>query len=126
MPARLVALASLATMLALQEGSRPRPAPAPLVTQGRTEIAQVPAQGETTGVFILARTIVPRLPPAPLIWRLERFPSEAAARGAARPASVVVKADRKTWLFTVVGQHGRSGRGAGVAGRDLRPAAPAP
>jgi len=75
MLARIAICAALAAALAVQEGPR--------------------AQRETTGVFILARTIVPHLPPAPLIWRLETFPSEDAARAAASPASVVVKADGK-------------------------------
>src|SRR2546422_4227583 len=102
MPGRIAVCAALAAALAVQEGPR--------------------AQRETTGVFILARTIVPHLPPAPLIWRLETFPSEDAARAVASPASVVVKADGKTWLFTVAGQHAAaSGGGVRVAAVGLPP-----
>src|SRR3989449_5792257 len=103
MPGRIAVCAALAAALAVQEGPR--------------------AQRETTGVFILARTIVPHLPPAPLIWRLETFPSEDAARAAASPVSLVVKADGKTWLFTVAGHHGRSRGGVRVAEGTL-PAVP--
>src|SRR2546426_3902447 len=106
MLARIAICAALAAALAVQEGPR--------------------AQRETTGVFILARTIVPHLPPAPLIWRLETFPSEDAARAAGRPASVGVKAYGKTWLFTVAGQHTAASSGsvrmaaAGLAPRTTR------
>ena len=79
MLARIAVWAALAAVLAVPEGPRARPARAPLVTQARADTAQVLAQRETTGVFILARTIVPHLPPEPLIWRLETFPSEDAA-----------------------------------------------
>src|SRR5256712_3748306 len=122
MLARIAVWAALAAVLAVPEGPRARPARAPLVTQARADTAQVLAQRETTGVFILARTIVPHLPPAPLIWRLETFPSEDAARAAGSPASVVVKAYGKTWLFTVAGQHAAaSGGGVRVAAVDLPP-----
>src|SRR2546427_6529094 len=43
-------------------------------------------------------------------------------RAAASPASVVVKADGKTWLFTVAGQHAAaSSGGVRVAAVDLPP-----
>jgi len=56
------------------------------------------------------------------LW-LETFSSEDAGRAAATPASVVVKADGKTWLFTVAGRHGPSGGGVRMAAVDS-PAVP--
>jgi quercetin dioxygenase-like cupin family protein len=53
----------------------------------------------------------PVLPPGPLVWRYENFPTKAAAQAVATPASVVVEAAEKVWLITLAakGQHTTAG-----------------
>jgi hypothetical protein len=44
---------------------------------------------------------VTKLPAAPLFWRIESFPSLAAAQADAGPTSLAAKAGGKAWLFTL-------------------------
>jgi quercetin dioxygenase-like cupin family protein len=53
------------------------------------------------GCAILARKVIQALPPAPIVWRLETFPTAAAARAAEGTTSVYVKAAGRSWLVTL-------------------------
>jgi hypothetical protein len=52
-----------------------------------------------------------QLPPGPLYWSIEAFPTLAAAEGAAGPTSLAAEAAGKAWLFTL-GPKGAAPRGA--------------
>ncbi len=41
------------------------------------------------------------LPPGPLVWRIETFPSVAEARAAEGPTALVAEAAGQVWLFTL-------------------------
>ncbi|TIX78468.1 MAG: cupin domain-containing protein, partial [Mesorhizobium sp.] len=41
------------------------------------------------------------LPPGPLFWRLENFPTLAQAQSAAGPTSLAAEVAGKVWLFTL-------------------------
>src|SRR5215472_16141181 len=64
------------------------------------------------------------LPPGPLVWRFENFPTVKAAQDASTPASVVVEAAGKVWLLTLAAKAGRSEGGTLVAETDLLPPIP--
>jgi hypothetical protein len=51
------------------------------------------------------------LPPGPLFWRIENFPTLAAAKAAAGPAGLAAEVAGKVWLFTL-GPKGGSSAGA--------------
>ena len=61
------------------------------------------------------RTEVAQLPAAPLSWRVEQFPTAAAAHAAATATSLVLEAEGQSWLFTLGGQGERSPAGAFIA-----------
>jgi hypothetical protein len=44
---------------------------------------------------------VKELPPGPLFWRIENFPTLAAAKAAAGPTGLAAEVDGKVWLFTL-------------------------
>jgi mannose-6-phosphate isomerase-like protein (cupin superfamily) len=54
---------------------------------------------------------VKQLPPGPLFWRIENFPTLAAAKAAAGPTSLAAEVAGKAWLFTL-GPKGGSTAGA--------------
>lgn len=64
------------------------------------------------------------LPPGPLVWRFENFPTTEAARGAVTPASAVVEAAGKVWLLTLTAKGGRSKGGTFVAETEPLPPIP--
>ena len=49
----------------------------------------------------LAEKTVEQLPPGPLYWRVENFPTIAEARSAAGPTSLTAETTGKAWLFTL-------------------------
>ena len=49
----------------------------------------------------MAEKKVKELPPGPLFWRVENFPTLAQAQAAAGPTSLAVDVHGKTWLFTL-------------------------
>ena len=55
------------------------------------------------------------LPPAPIVYRLETFPSLSAARAAETASSAVVRAAGKVWLIAVATKGSRSKTGRFVA-----------
>jgi quercetin dioxygenase-like cupin family protein len=64
------------------------------------------------------------LPPGPLVWRFENFPTLKAAQDAGTPASVVVEAAGKVWLLTLSAKGGHSNGGTLVAETELLPPIP--
>ncbi len=63
----------------------------------------------------LAERRVAELPPSPLLWRIETFPSVAEARAAEGPMALVAEAAGRVWLFTLGPAGGASSGGAKVA-----------
>ena len=57
---------------------------------------------------------VKELPPGPLFWRLDNFPSLKQAQGAAGPTSLAAEVAGKVWLFTLGPQGGASPGGTHV------------
>jgi quercetin dioxygenase-like cupin family protein len=64
---------------------------------------------------------VAELPPGPLFWRIETFPSVAEAQAAEGSTALVAEAAGKVWLFTL----GRSG-GASLGGAKVAEVGPVP
>ncbi len=64
------------------------------------------------------------LPPGPLVWRFENFPTTEAAQRASTPASAVVEASGKVWLLSLAAKGGHSKGAAFVAETELLPPIP--
>jgi quercetin dioxygenase-like cupin family protein len=62
----------------------------------------------------IAEKKVSQLPPDPLFWRVEAFPTLAKAQAAAGPTALAAEVDGKAWLFTL-GPPGGSSSGSRVA-----------
>jgi uncharacterized protein (TIGR02246 family) len=73
---------------------------------------------------VLLKKQVPSLPPGPLVWRFENFPTTEAAHGAETPASVVVEAAGKVWLLTLASKGGHSKGGTLIAETEKLPPIP--
>jgi quercetin dioxygenase-like cupin family protein len=58
---------------------------------------------------------VTQLPAGPLFWRVETFPTLAAAQAAAGPTALVAESTGRTWLFTLGPRGGSSPGGTNVA-----------
>jgi hypothetical protein len=63
----------------------------------------------------VAEKKVTELPAGPLYWRLENFPTLAAAQGAAGPTSLAAEAAGKVWLFTLAPKDGATSDGTKIA-----------
>ncbi len=57
--------------------------------------------GEGFEIAVLTEKEVAALPQGPLFWRVETFPSLAAAQAAAGDWGLTAEADGKAWLFTL-------------------------
>jgi len=68
----------------------------------------------TLVVKALTEKKVDTLPPGPLFWRVENFPTLAQAQAAAGPMSLAAESNGKAWLFTLGGANGASAGGAKV------------
>jgi len=68
------------------------------------------AQAQKFEIDSVAEKRVSQLPPGPLFWRLETFPTLAKAQAAASPTSLAAEVAGKDWLFTL-GPHGGSSPG---------------
>jgi len=58
---------------------------------------------------------VPQLPSGPLFWRIDTFPTLAAAQSAAGPTALAAEVAGKAWLFTLGAAGGSSPGGSKVA-----------
>ena len=63
----------------------------------------------------IAEKKVPQLPPGPLFWRIDNFPTLAEAQAAAGPTALAAEAAGKVWLFTLGAKGGSSPNGTEVA-----------
>jgi len=77
-----------------------------------------------TDCAILVQKNFDALPPGPLVWRLENFPTTDAAQRASTPASAVVEAGGKVWLLTLAAKGVRSEGATFVAETELLPPIP--
>ncbi len=59
------------------------------------------AAQEALVIKALAEKRVTHLPDGPLVWRLETFPTLAAARAAEGPLGLVAESTGQVWLFTL-------------------------
>ena len=73
---------------------------------------------------ILLQKKLSSLPPGPLVWRFENFPTVKNAQDASTPASVVVEAAGRVWLLTLAAKGGRSKDGTLVAEAETLPLIP--
>ena len=76
------------------------------------------AMAQQSPLFVVTPTAEKRLatlPPGPLFWRIENFPSLAAAQSAEGPTALVVEAAGRVWMFTLGPVGGVSRGGTKVA-----------
>jgi hypothetical protein len=66
-------------------------------------------------VKAVAEKKVAQLPAGPLYWRVETFPTLAAAQAAAGPTSLAVEVSGKTWLMTLGAKGGATPGGSMAA-----------
>ena len=63
----------------------------------------------------VAEKKVQQLPPGPLFWRIDNFPTLAQAQAAAGPTGLAAEVAGKVWLFTLGPKGGSSPGGSKVA-----------
>ena len=63
----------------------------------------------------VAEKKIQQVPPGPLFWRVDNFPTLAQAQAAAGPTALAAEVDGKAWLFTLGKQGGSSPGGSKVA-----------
>jgi quercetin dioxygenase-like cupin family protein len=63
----------------------------------------------------IAEKKVAQLPPGPLFWRVDTFPTLAKAQAAASPTALAAEVAGKAWLFTLGSPGGSSSGGSKVA-----------
>ena len=63
----------------------------------------------------VAEKKVQQLPPGPLFWRIDNFPTLAQAQAAAGPTGLAAEVAGKVWLFTLGPKDGSSPGGSKVA-----------
>lgn len=71
------------------------------------------ASPQKFAVTSVAEKKVAQLPPGPLFWQIETFPTLAQAQAAAGPASLAAEVSGKVWLFSL-GAKGAAGHGGTV------------
>lgn len=74
----------------------------------------------------VAEKTVKELPPGPLFWRIENFPTLAEAEAAAGATALAAEVSGKAWLFTLGPKGGASPGGSKVAEVGPVPAVTAP
>ena len=84
------------------------------------------AQAQKFDITPVAEKKVPQLPPGPLFWRIDTFPTLAEARTAASPTALAAEVDGKAWLFTLGPPGGSSPGGSKMAEIGPVPAITAP
>jgi hypothetical protein len=73
------------------------------------------AMQQALNIKPLAEKKVPELPPGPLFWRIESFPSLVEAQRASGDWSLATESAGKAWLFTLGPKDGSSNGGIKVA-----------
>ena len=69
-------------------------------------LASAPVVAQQFEVKAIAERKVQQLPPGPLFWRIDNFPTLAQAQAAAGATALAAEASGKDWLFTL-GPKGR-------------------
>lgn len=87
-------------------------------------IPPVAVAQEALVIKALAEKRVTQLPAGPLAWRVETFPTLAAAQAAAGPTALVAESSGQIWLFTLGPRGGSSPGGTRVAEIGPVPIAP--
>ena len=59
------------------------------------------AQAQKFAITPVAEKKVAQLPPGPLFWRVDTFPTLAKAQAVASPTALAAEVDGKAWLFTL-------------------------
>lgn len=77
-------------------------------------VAQAPAPPALT-IKTLATAKIAAVPPGPLFWRLETFPTLALAQSAAGATALAVQSGGRNWLITLGAPGGTSAGGTKVA-----------
>jgi quercetin dioxygenase-like cupin family protein len=77
-------------------------------------------------VTAVAEKKVSQLPSGPLFWRIDNFPTLAAAQKAAGPTALAAEVAGKAWLFTLGPRGGSSPGGSKIAEIGPVPSFPAP
>jgi hypothetical protein len=62
----------------------------------------------------VAEKKISQLPPAPLFWRVDTFPTLAMAKAAASSTALAAEVAGKAWLFTLGAAGGSSSGGSKV------------
>ena len=79
-------------------------------------LAALGAAGQTPlSIKPLAEKKIAQLPPDPLFWRIENFPSLDAAKAAGSDYSLAVESAGKAWLFTLGARGGQTAGGTKVS-----------
>lgn len=73
------------------------------------------AFGQKFNAAPVAEKKVSQLPSGPLFWRIDTFPTLAAAQAAAGPTALAAEVAGKAWLFTLGPRGGSSAGGSKVA-----------
>ena len=73
------------------------------------------AQAQKFDVTPVAEKKVSQLPPGPLFWRIDTFPTLAKAQAVASPTALATEVAGKAWLFTLGPPGGTSPGGSKVA-----------
>ena len=74
-----------------------------------------PAWAQQFDVKPIAERKIPQLPPGPLFWRIDTFPTLAQAQAAGGPTALTAEAAGKDWLFTLGPKGASSSGGTEVA-----------
>jgi hypothetical protein len=72
------------------------------------------ASAQTFEIKSIAEKKIAQLPPGPLYWRIDNFPTLALAQAAAGATALAAEAAGKVWLFTLGPQGGSSPGGAKI------------
>jgi hypothetical protein len=86
----------------------------PLVTTASLTPTAASAQTQFVVTPVVEKK-VSQLPAGPLFWRIENFPTLAAAQAAAAPLALAAEASGKVWLFTLGPAGGSTAGGSIVA-----------
>jgi hypothetical protein len=78
-------------------------------------LASSSASAQKFEIKSIAEKKIPQLPPGPLFWRIDNFPTLAQAQAAAGPTALAAEAAGKAWLFTLGAKGGSSPDGTKVA-----------
>jgi quercetin dioxygenase-like cupin family protein len=78
-------------------------------------LASAPVAAQQFEVKAIAERKVQQLPPGPLFWRIDNFPTLAQAQAAAGATALAAEASGKDWLFTLGPKGGSSSGGTKVA-----------